>query len=158
MRVSSACRTLPKKSPNGEEFLITCWVVFADCGEVLLFIADEEHLPEVLVRIGFDFRDAVDHSPLEVELHHDADGLGQTRIQRHRKVESADLAGFDQFVERRQRSSVLAVDVELRVVAHSFGGQRVRLTIGLSSNRERNTEIPSTIEVRSLFSMRRQSW
>ena len=67
--------------------------------------------------IGFDLGDAVHDSPLEVELHHDADGLGQTWIERDREVEGADFAGFDQFVERRQRSSVLAVSVELGVVA-----------------------------------------
>ena len=40
----------------------------------------------------------------------------------------------------------------------SFGGQKMRLTWGLSSKRERNTETPSTIEVRSLGSIRSQSW
>ena len=37
-------------------------------------------------RVRFDLGNAVQHGPLEVELHHAADGLGQTRVQRHREV------------------------------------------------------------------------
>ena len=41
---------------------------------------------------------------------------------------------------------------------HSFGGQKICFTVGLSSNSERNTEIPSTIEVRSFGSILDQSF
>src|ERR1700675_3007739 len=39
----------------------------------------------------------------------------------------------------------------------AFGGQNVYLTLGLSSNKERNTLMPSTMDVRSFGSMRIQS-
>ena len=49
-----------------------------DGGEVLVLVADEEDLSEILARGWLlDLRDAVQDSALEVELHHDADGLGQ---------------------------------------------------------------------------------
>ena len=63
------------------------------------------------------FGNAVQDGALEVELHHDADGLGQSWVQGHRKVQGADLAGLDEPGEWRQRPFRIAVSVELGVVA-----------------------------------------
>ena len=64
-------------------------------------------------RICLDLRNAVQDGALEVELHHDTDGLGQSWVERHREVQGADFSGFDELGEWRQRSSVAAVSVEL---------------------------------------------
>ena len=42
-----------------------------------LFVAEEKDLAEILFRVGFDLRDAIQDSTLEIELHHYAQGLGK---------------------------------------------------------------------------------
>src|SRR6266851_4873648 len=102
---------------QGEELLVAARVVFADGGKVLILVADEEDLSEVLLGVGLDLWDAVQDGALEVELHHDADGFGQSWVEGYREVQSADFAGLNEISERRQRPTVLALSVECGVVA-----------------------------------------
>ena len=71
---------------------------------MLVFIAKEENLAEILVGIGFDLRHAVEHGALEIELHHDADSLGQSGVHADGEIESADLSLLDKPGEIKQRS------------------------------------------------------
>jgi hypothetical protein len=72
------------------------------------FVAQEEHLTEILVLVGFNCGDTVQGGPLKVELHHDAESLGEAGVHAKGEVEAADFAGFDEPGERGYpRRSVL---------------------------------------------------
>src|SRR6266550_9184839 len=83
---------------------------------MLVFVADEEYLPEILLRMDLDWGHTVQHRSLEVEFHHDPNSLRQAGVHTDREIERADLAGFNQPGERRQRLAVFAISVSLRVV------------------------------------------
>src|SRR2546425_5423571 len=84
---------------------------------MLVLVTDEEHLAEILARMGLDLGHAVQHRSLEVELHHDPNSLRQAGAHTDGEIERADLAGFNQPGERRQRLAVFAIRVGLLVVA-----------------------------------------
>src|SRR5260370_9232791 len=84
---------------------------------MLVLVTDEEHLAEVLARMGLVLGHTVQHWSLEVEFHHDPNSLSQAGIQTDGEIERADLAGFDQPGERRQRRAVFGIRVGLLVVA-----------------------------------------
>src|SRR5437879_13406640 len=84
---------------------------------MLVLVTDEEHLAEILLRIGLYLGHTVQHRSLEVELHHDPNSLRQAGVHTDGEIERADLAGFDQPGERRQRLAVFAIRVGLLVVA-----------------------------------------
>jgi len=123
----------------------------------VVFVAEEEYVPPVGIGLSGHLRDTVDHRPLEILLHHGADGLGESRIGGRRKIEGADGAGLQELAERRKRLTVTPVVVCDWVIG-LFRRAEDRLTAGLSSNKERNTDMPSTIELRNLGSIRIQSW
>ena len=100
--------------------------------------------------------DAIQHGPLKVLLHHRAERAGQAGIHRDRKVQRDDLALFDQLGERRQRHAVRPSAIAVGIVALLRRAEGV-LHAGLSSNSDRNTQMPSTMDVRSFGSMRIQS-
>src|SRR6267154_3762680 len=93
----------------------------ANRGEMLELIAEEEYLAEMPFWMGFDLGDAIQHRPLEIELHHDTKGLRQSRVHGYRKIEGAELSVLDQPRKRRQRLAESVVGVRYRVVA--FGGR-----------------------------------
>src|SRR6267143_3255362 len=84
---------------------------------MLVLVADEEHLAEILPRMGLDLGHAVQHRSLEVELHHDPNGPRQAGVHTDWEIERANLAGFYQPGERRQRLAVFSIRVGLLVVA-----------------------------------------
>src|SRR5437016_9971208 len=84
---------------------------------MLVLVTDEEHLAEIFARMGLDLGHTVQHRSLEVEFHHDPNSLRQAGVHTDREIERADLAGFNQPGERRQRLAVFAISVSLRVVA-----------------------------------------
>src|SRR5881275_1975972 len=85
--------------------------------KMLVLVADEEDLPEILLWVGLDLGYAVQHRPLEVELHHYADSLRQAGVHADGEIQRAHLVGFDEPGERRQRLAVFIIRVGLRVVA-----------------------------------------
>ena len=93
---------------------------------------------------------------MKILLHQRADRTRQAGVDGNREVEGAHLALFQHFTEGGQRNSVAVILIEFGI-EEFLGRAKVYLTEGLSSNSERNTEMPSTMEVRSLGSIRRQS-
>ena len=75
-------------------------------GEVLVFVADEEYLPKVLVGIVLDLRNAVQEARWKSSFIMTPMALASPGFRGDRKVQGTDLAGFDQLRERRQRSPV----------------------------------------------------
>ncbi len=57
---------------------------------MLILVAEEQNLAVVPAGIGLDVGNAVQYSAFKIELHHDADGLGESGIHSDRKVERAD--------------------------------------------------------------------
>src|SRR5262249_52645227 len=100
---------------EAEELLVAGRVVFADRSEMLIFVAQEHYLPEVLPGMSFDFGHAIEDGALEVELHHHANRFRQARIHPHWKIERAHFALLDQPGKRRQWGSVLS-----RVILFAF--------------------------------------
>src|SRR6267154_2062586 len=84
---------------------------------MLVLVTDEKHLAEILLGMGLYLAHTVQHRPLEVELHHYPDGLRQAGVHSDGEIERANLAGFDQPGERRQRLAVFAIRVGLLVEA-----------------------------------------
>src|ERR1700684_3121731 len=59
-------------SGETEEFLVASGIALTDGGKVLVFVAEEENLAEILLGMRLDFRNAVEHGALKLELHHHA--------------------------------------------------------------------------------------
>src|ERR1700680_1395882 len=55
--------------------------------EMMVFVAEEKHLPEIPLRVSLNLWDAIQDGPLEVELHHDSQGLCQPGVHDCRKIE-----------------------------------------------------------------------
>jgi len=83
----------------------------------LVFVAEEENLPEVLLGMGLDFRNSVEDGALEIEFHHHAQCLRESGVHANREIESGDAAIFNQPVKRRQGLAELVARVLLGVVA-----------------------------------------
>jgi hypothetical protein len=66
---------------EGEKLLVATRIVLAYGGEVLILVADKKDLTEVLLGVLLDIRDAVQNRALEVEFHHDANGLCQSWVE-----------------------------------------------------------------------------
>ncbi len=109
-------RDAPGLTRQVEELLVARGIVFADGGKLVVFVAEKQHLPEVLLRMALDHRDAIQDGPLEVELHEGPDRPGQAGIAGYGKVQCAHDAHFDELRKRRQRYPVPPVGVQLRVV------------------------------------------
>jgi len=78
---------------------------------MLVFIAEEQNLPEVTLGMGFDFGYTIDDGAFEVELHHDAEGLRETGVEANWEIQRADLCSLYQPRERRKRLPVAGPDV-----------------------------------------------
>src|SRR5579863_759868 len=100
-----------------EELFVSGRFVLANGDEVLVFVAKEQGLAEVLIWMRFDRRDAIENGALKIELHHHAQGSGKSRVHGHRKVQGADLAAFDQPTKRWKRCPVTIIGVGQRVIA-----------------------------------------
>src|SRR5260370_27540808 len=100
-----------------EELFITGGFALPDRGEVLVFVAEEKDLAEMLIRMGFDLRDAIQDSTLEIELHHYAQGLSKSRVHPDRKVQRTYGPSFDKPTERGQRHPVTEVGIGRGIVA-----------------------------------------
>ena len=101
---------------DGQEPLITSGIVAAHGGKVLVLIADKDGRTKVLARLGIHLGDTQLHRTLVVDLHHGADGLRQRRVQHHRKIQTNNLPGFDQFLEGRQDTSMWVIRTELAFI------------------------------------------
>ncbi len=99
-----------------EELFVSSRIAFADGGEVLVFVAEKENLTEMPVLFRFNLRDAIEYRAFEIEFHHYADGLGQSGVHTDGEIERTNRALLNEPGKRRQRLSVLAIGVELRVV------------------------------------------
>src|ERR1700691_905712 len=64
----------------------------------------------------FDFRDAIEHGALEIELHHHAQSLRESCIHADREIERTNSSILDQPAKRRQGLSELAAGILLGVV------------------------------------------
>src|SRR5947208_16613869 len=84
---------------------------------MLVLVTDEEHLAEILPPMGLDLGHAVQHRSFEAELHHDPNSLRQAGVHTDWAIERADLAGFDQPGERRQRLAGFGIRVGFVAVA-----------------------------------------
>src|SRR6267154_2333672 len=100
-----------------EELFIAGGFALPDRGEVLVLVAEEKDLAEILFRVGFDLRDAIQDSTLEIELHHYAQGLGKSRVHPDGKVQRTYGPSFDKPTERGQWHPVTEVDVGRGIVA-----------------------------------------
>src|SRR5208337_4181690 len=83
---------------------------------MLVFVAEEENLAEMLFRMGLDFRNPVEHGSFEIELHHDAESLGETGVHSDWEIQGTYLALVDEPRERRQGLSELTTRILFRVI------------------------------------------
>jgi hypothetical protein len=104
-------------SGEAEKLLVSSRFVLANGDEVLVFVTKEQGLAEVLIRMRFDHRDAIENGALKIELHHDAEGSGKARVHGNREVQGADLAAFNEPGEGRKRRPVAVIGVGQGVVA-----------------------------------------
>src|SRR5258708_31497000 len=84
---------------------------------MVVFIAQEKYLPEIALRVSLNLRDAIEHGPLEVKLHHYPQGLCQPGVHDCGKIEGAYLAVFDKPRKRRQGLAEFVIVVGYGVVA-----------------------------------------
>src|SRR5580692_1863224 len=105
---------------EAEELFVASRIALTDRCEVLVFIAEEEDLAKMPVFFSFNLRDAVQHRTLEIKLHHHADGLGQSGVHTHGKVERTNRAVLQEPGERWQRFSKLPIGVKFGVVAFAL--------------------------------------
>src|SRR5260370_30568384 len=54
-----------------------------------------ENLPEILLRVRLDFRNAVKDGALEIELHHDAQCLRESGVHADGEIQSTDASLLD---------------------------------------------------------------
>ncbi len=109
---------------EAEKLLVARGFVLADSGEVLIFVADEENLAEVFLRMLRHVRYAIQDGSLEVELHHDAHRAGQAWIQSDGEIQSTNFAVFDEPSERRKGFAKFTVCVGDGVVAFRRWAER----------------------------------
>src|SRR5258708_18032269 len=60
-----------------EEFFVASRLTLPNGSEMVVLVAEEKHLPEITLWLRLNLRDATQHGPLEVELHHYSQGLCQ---------------------------------------------------------------------------------
>jgi len=108
---------------EAEEFLVAGRIAFANGCEVLIFVAKEENLPEILFGMRFDFRNAIKHGALKIELHHDSQRLGKSGVHADWEVESANSSVLDQPAKRRQWLAEPVVGIFLGVVTLLLGAE-----------------------------------
>src|SRR6267154_1707987 len=78
-----------------EEFFITGGLALPDRRKMLVFVAKKENLTEIGLSILLHLWNAIQNGALEIELQHDAQGLGEAGIHRDRKVERGEAAILD---------------------------------------------------------------
>src|SRR5580692_2068564 len=64
----------------------------------------------------FDFRDAIEHGALEIELHHHTQSLRESGVHADGEIQRTNGPMLDQPAKRRQGLSELAGGIFLRVV------------------------------------------
>src|ERR1051326_1075693 len=79
-----------------EELLIARRLALPDRRKMLVFVAEKKNLTEVGVSILLHLWNAIQNGTLEVELQHDAQGLGEARIHGDGKVKRGEAAILDQ--------------------------------------------------------------
>src|ERR1700693_2206 len=84
---------------------------------MVVVVAEEKHLPEIPLWVSLNLRDAIEHGPLEVELHHYPQGLCQPGVHDCGKIEGAYLAVFNEPRKGRQGLAEFVIVVGYRVVA-----------------------------------------
>jgi hypothetical protein len=111
---------LPRQA---EELFIAGRLTLTDRGEVLVFIAEKQNLPEVALGILFHHGHAVEHGPLEVEFHHHPNRFGQTGIHANRKIQAAHRLGEATVRSRRQgRRSVVFIGAKRKPLTEGADG------------------------------------
>src|SRR5258707_5926636 len=80
---------------QAEEFLVAGGIAFANGCKVLVFVAKEENLPEILLGVSLDFRNAIEDGALKIELHHHPESLRQSGVHADGEIQSADFAVFN---------------------------------------------------------------
>src|SRR5262249_55261658 len=75
-----------------EEFLGSGRVALAHGGEVLVFVAEEENLPETLLRVRLHFRNTIEHGALKIELHHDAQSFRESGVHADGEIQGTDAS------------------------------------------------------------------
>jgi hypothetical protein len=91
---TNALESIRRTRPRLKNFLVAGRFVLSGRGEVLVFVAHEEDLTEVLFLMGFDHGHTIQNGPFEIELHHDAEGLRETGTHSDREIQAADLPAF----------------------------------------------------------------
>jgi len=66
--------------------------------------------------VSLDFRNAIEHGALEIELHHYAQILREASIHANWKIQSGDAAIFNQPAKRWQGLAELVVGILLGIV------------------------------------------
>ena len=79
---------------QAKELFIADRLVFTDRGEVLVFIAEEQDLAEVVVLVCLDGWDAVQDGAFEIELQHHAKGFGETGVHADGEIQSSKPCRF----------------------------------------------------------------
>ncbi len=100
-----------------EELFVARRLTLPDGGEVMVLVAQEKHLPEIPLRVSLNLRDAIEHGPLEVELHHYSQGLRQPGVHDCGEIEGTHLAVFDKPGKGRQGFAEFVIVVGYGVVA-----------------------------------------
>src|SRR5208283_3679041 len=110
-------RNALRLSRETEELFVACRLTLPHGSEMMVFIAEEKHLPEIALWLCLNLRDAIQNGPLEVELHHDSQGFCQPGVHDCGKIEGTDLAVFNEPRKGRQRLAEFVIVVGYRVVA-----------------------------------------
>src|SRR5271166_1298235 len=74
-------------SRETEELFIASRLTLPNGSEMMVFVTQEKHLPEIALRVSLNLRDAIEHGPLEVELHHYSQGFCQPGVHDGGKIE-----------------------------------------------------------------------
>jgi len=108
----------------------------------MVLVRHEQDVPPRETRIRRDLGDAIQHRALEIELQHDTEPACKRGIERDGKVQAEDTPLLDQIFERRQRGSRTWI----------APGRTPDTRRGCSSNSDRKTTTPSTIDALTLLS------
>jgi len=75
-----------------KNFLVAGGIAFANGCEVLVFVAKEENLPEILLGVCLDFRNAIEDGALKIEFSSSPESLRESGVHADGEIQSADAA------------------------------------------------------------------
>jgi hypothetical protein len=83
---------------------------------VLVLVAKEENLPEILLGVRLDFRNAIEYGALKIEFHHHAESFRESGVHANGEIQGTDSSMLDKPAKRRQGLAKLIVGILCGVV------------------------------------------